>query len=65
MHMPESTAILKFDLHKEHEKYKQLKDETGLYKNMARTYWDGNANYKTNDGNAYDHILWPSTMFDG
>ena len=36
----QSTAILKFDLHKEQEKCKQLKAEAGLYKNMARTYWD-------------------------
>ena len=38
--MAESTAILKFDLHKEQEQCKRFKAEAGLYKNMARTYWD-------------------------
>lgn len=38
--MAENTAILKFDLHKEQEQCKRLKAEAGLYKNMARTYWD-------------------------
>ena len=38
--MAENTAILKFDLHKEQGQCKRLKAEAGLYKNMARTYWD-------------------------
>ena len=39
--MAESTAILKFDLHKEQEQSKRFRAEAGLYKNnMAETYCD-------------------------